>query len=225
PFSALLSHPRPQPPSFLLAAAGTIVLDRGLNVSVGGMHLYRRVSGTGLTLTDLVPAARSQISGGITVSGRGAADDVVTNLRQNQLLPRCPRTGTGSNPSNPSNPSNAPGTPTTAARTPTPTATRASASPTASASARVTRTPHAPSPSTGRSARSTTSRRSATASAPRTTPTALGPSGGGTPNGYRNPANPRVSAHPYVSARLTPAPAAPPATTTTDRPVRGRDCR
>jgi serine/threonine protein phosphatase PrpC len=70
-----------------------VAVFRGLNVSIVGFDLYRVDEDTGLALTDLTPAARSRVNGGITADDRGHADRILSALRD-QRLPLCPSAST-----------------------------------------------------------------------------------------------------------------------------------
>ena len=70
-----------------------VAVFRGLNVSIVGFDLYRVDQDTGLPLTDLTPAARSRVNGGITADDRSDADRILSALRD-QRLPVCPSAST-----------------------------------------------------------------------------------------------------------------------------------
>jgi protein phosphatase len=76
-----------------------VALFRGLDVSIVGFDFYELDQDTGLAVTDLTPAARSRVRGGITADDTRDADRILDALRA-QRLPVCP-TG-GSTPANPS---------------------------------------------------------------------------------------------------------------------------
>ncbi|MCV2491232.1 protein phosphatase 2C domain-containing protein [Geodermatophilus sp. YIM 151500] len=61
---------------------------RGLDVSVVGLDLYRLDEATTLAVTDLTPAARNRVRGGITASDAGDAQRILDALRD-QRLPLC----------------------------------------------------------------------------------------------------------------------------------------
>jgi serine/threonine protein phosphatase PrpC len=75
------------------SATDEVAVFRGLNVSIVGFDLYRVDEDTGLALTDLTPAARSRVNGGITADDRGHADRILSALRD-QRLPLCPSAST-----------------------------------------------------------------------------------------------------------------------------------
>lgn len=75
---------------FVALDGDTVAVYQGVNVSIGGLHLYDRVSGSELELSDLVPAARGRVSDGISAESRGQAESILANLIDNQQLPPCP---------------------------------------------------------------------------------------------------------------------------------------
>lgn len=75
---------------FIALDGDTVAVYQGVNVSIAGMHLYDQVSGSELTLSDLVPAARSRVSDGISANSRSQAESILANLIDNQRLPPCP---------------------------------------------------------------------------------------------------------------------------------------
>jgi PPM family protein phosphatase len=92
-----------------------VAVFRGLDVSIVGFDFFEMDRATGMPLTDLTPAARSRVRGGITANDEGDADRILAALRV-QRLPLCPATG----PSQPSpTPSPAPAPEATAAPQPT----------------------------------------------------------------------------------------------------------
>jgi serine/threonine protein phosphatase PrpC len=91
-----------------------VAVFRGLNVSVVGFDLYKFDSDSGLAVSDLTPAARTRVRGGITANDRADADRILSALRD-QRLPICPMPGSLS-------PTSAA---TTSAARPTPTGTPA----------------------------------------------------------------------------------------------------
>jgi protein phosphatase len=91
-----------------------VAVFRGLNVSVVGFDLYKFDSDSGLAVSDLTPAARTRVRGGITANDRADANRILSALRD-QRLPICPMPGSLS-------PTSAA---TTSAARPTPTGTPA----------------------------------------------------------------------------------------------------
>jgi len=92
-----------------------VAVFRGLDVSIVGFDFFEMDRATGMPLTDLTPAARSRVRGGITANDEGDADRILAALRV-QRLPLCPATG----PSQPSpTPSPAPAPEATAVPQPT----------------------------------------------------------------------------------------------------------
>jgi PPM family protein phosphatase len=110
-----------------------VAVFRGLNVSIVGFDLYKvDDDNTGLTVSDLTPAARTRVRGGITADDRTDANRILAALRE-QRLPVCqvpgalPSAGTVGSSTSPALPT--PGTtarPTTGvpARTTVPAPTR-----------------------------------------------------------------------------------------------------
>jgi protein phosphatase len=66
-----------------------VAVFRGLEVSVVGFDLFEVDEDTGLALTDLTPAARNRVRGGITADDPDDADRILEALRD-QRLPVCP---------------------------------------------------------------------------------------------------------------------------------------
>jgi len=70
-----------------------VAVFRGLNVSIVGFDLYKvDDDNTGLTVSDLTPAARTRVRGGITADDRTDANRILAALRD-QRLPVCPVPG------------------------------------------------------------------------------------------------------------------------------------
>jgi protein phosphatase len=69
-----------------------VAVFRGLDVSIVGFDFFELDRATGMPLTDLTPAARSRVRGGITADDAGDADRILAALR-GQRLPVCPTTG------------------------------------------------------------------------------------------------------------------------------------
>jgi serine/threonine protein phosphatase PrpC len=83
-----------------------VAVFRGLNVSVVGLDFYQLDEDTGMPLTDLTPAARNRVRGGITADDPGDADRILGALRD-QRLPFC-RTADRTTDRTPSSTSTAP---------------------------------------------------------------------------------------------------------------------
>jgi protein phosphatase len=99
-----------------------VAVFRGLNVSVVGFDFFEVDQDTGLATSDLTPAARGRVRGGITADDSKDADRILAALRD-QRLPVCPSAGstdTGAAASStPAAPTGEPAVPgTTAAPTP-----------------------------------------------------------------------------------------------------------
>jgi PPM family protein phosphatase len=69
-----------------------VAVFRGLDVSIVGLDFYELDRATSLALTDLTPAARSRVRGGITADDANDADRILAALRD-QRLPLCRTTG------------------------------------------------------------------------------------------------------------------------------------
>ncbi|MGY1753933.1 PP2C family protein-serine/threonine phosphatase [Blastococcus sp. SYSU D01042] len=65
-----------------------VAVFRGLDVSLLGLDLYRVDQDADLPVTDLTPAARNRVQGGITADDAADADRIVSALRD-QRLPAC----------------------------------------------------------------------------------------------------------------------------------------
>ncbi|MFD2092524.1 protein phosphatase 2C domain-containing protein [Blastococcus deserti] len=69
-----------------------VAVFRGLDVSIVGFDLFELDRATDMALTDLTPAARSRVRGGITADDAADADRILQALRD-QRLPLCRTTG------------------------------------------------------------------------------------------------------------------------------------
>ncbi|SOD95636.1 PP2C family protein-serine/threonine phosphatase [Blastococcus haudaquaticus] len=69
-----------------------VAVFRGLDVSIAGFDFFELDRDSGMALTDLTPAARSRVRGGITADGAADADRILDALRD-QRLPVCSSTG------------------------------------------------------------------------------------------------------------------------------------
>ena len=78
-----------------------VAVFRGLDVSIVGFDFFEMDRATGMPLTDLTPAARSRVRGGITANDEGDADRILAALRV-QRLPLCPATRSSQPPPMPS---------------------------------------------------------------------------------------------------------------------------
>jgi PPM family protein phosphatase len=72
--------------------AAQVAVFRGLDVSIVGFDFFELDRDTGMALTDLTPAARSRVRGGITANSADDADRILAALRDQRLRP-CPTTG------------------------------------------------------------------------------------------------------------------------------------
>jgi hypothetical protein len=66
-----------------------VAVFRGVNTEFGPIRLYSVIENTALRVDDLMPAARSQVTSGITASDRAEADVIVARLAEKKLPP-CP---------------------------------------------------------------------------------------------------------------------------------------
>jgi protein phosphatase len=117
---------------FVSAAGGRVVIFKGVNVSLAGAHLYHPVHTSDLSVADLITPARQRVKDGLSADSRSSAEDIITNLGDNELLPLCappkpsPTPTPSPSPSRPATSHSAPDRPPahhSAARpTPTPTA-------------------------------------------------------------------------------------------------------
>jgi len=94
---------------------GQIAVFRGLDVSIVGFDFYELDHATDMAVTDLTPAARSRVRGGITADDADDADRILSALRD-QRLPLCRTTGS-TQPSPSSSATPAPTAPTEAPAT------------------------------------------------------------------------------------------------------------
>jgi protein phosphatase len=67
-----------------------VAIFRGVNASVAGVHLYRKVRVSDLQVADLVGTARKSVHDGLAADGRSDADAIVSNLTDHERLPVCP---------------------------------------------------------------------------------------------------------------------------------------
>jgi len=112
-----------------------VAVFRGLDVSIAGFDFFELDRNTRMALTDLTPAARSRVRGGITADDAGDADRILAALRE-QRLPLC-RTASSTQPTptqpTPTESAAPPLDPTAAPLPPEPTPGDSSPSPTTSA--------------------------------------------------------------------------------------------
>ena len=79
---------------FLGVATDKVAVYRGINASIGPVHLYRLASTSDLPLNDLQQVARDKVTdGSLTATSQADADQIVGRLRQENLLPECPKPG------------------------------------------------------------------------------------------------------------------------------------
>ena len=112
---------------FVGAEGEQVAVYRGVNSSVGPLHLYSVVETNPMRLDDLVQVARRQVQDGISADNRGEADAIVARLamQQKQLCPTPTPTPTPSG----TRPTSRPGSSTTPVSTPTTPAPSSTASP------------------------------------------------------------------------------------------------
>lgn len=75
---------------FVKAAGERVGVYRGVNASIGGIHLYQRVRLSDLQVDDLVGTVRKSVHDGLQADNRADAEAIVTNLSDHELLPPCP---------------------------------------------------------------------------------------------------------------------------------------
>jgi PPM family protein phosphatase len=129
-----------------------VAVFRGLDASIVGLDLYRLDETTDLALTDLTPAARNRVRGGITAADSSDANRILEALRD-QRLPLCPPaeppaiSGTASpspSPAPPTRPAASAPPAGTAARTTTPPRSGSRATAATGSSATTSTTPLVP---------------------------------------------------------------------------------
>ncbi|MBI1759209.1 MAG: serine/threonine-protein phosphatase [Actinobacteria bacterium] len=76
---------------YYVGAAGERVgVYRGINASVGPVHLFDLVDTSSLALADLQQLARDKVrDGSLTASSQAEASDIIGRLEQDQMLPEC----------------------------------------------------------------------------------------------------------------------------------------
>ena len=101
---------------FVGAEGDSVAVYRGINTTIGPVHLFSIVNTSPMKLGDLVQVARQQVQDGIPAENRAAADRIIANLNSQQK-PLCPTATPTPSPT----PSPKPGARPTPSRTPTPT--------------------------------------------------------------------------------------------------------
>jgi serine/threonine protein phosphatase PrpC len=114
---------------FVGAEGEQVAVYRGVNSSVGPVHLYSVVNTNPIRLDDLVQVARRQVQDGIPADSRADADEIIARLNMQQK-PLCPTPTPTPRP-----------TPTRPGARPTPARTSAPATPTAPANPSGTESP------------------------------------------------------------------------------------
>jgi protein phosphatase len=114
---------------FVGAEGEQVAVYRGVNSSVGPVHLYSVVNTDQMRLDDLVQVARRQVQDGIPADSRADADEIIARLNMQQK-PLCPTPTPTPRP-----------TPTRPGARPTPARTSAPATPTAPANPSGTESP------------------------------------------------------------------------------------
>ena len=79
---------------FVAADDGQVAVYRGVNASLGPLHLYRVDHSTDLRMSDLQQIARDQVRSGINARNQQDADRILASLRDDQL-PLCPAVDVG----------------------------------------------------------------------------------------------------------------------------------
>lgn len=109
---------------FVGQSGGEVVIFRGVDAAFGPIKLYQVEESSDLRVTDLEPAARSQVSSGISAKSMSDARDIVERVRA-QKLPPCATPPPPSPPATPS-PTATPPTATTPTTTTSPARTTTS---------------------------------------------------------------------------------------------------
>ena len=108
---------------FVGADGQQVVVYRGINTSLGPLHLYSKVNTSPLRLDDLMQVARRQVQDGIPADNRAEADRILAALNGQQkpicAPPPAPKPTPSRTPTRPRTPTSKP----TSKPTPTPTAT------------------------------------------------------------------------------------------------------
>jgi PPM family protein phosphatase len=76
-----------------------VAVYRGINASFGPIHLYRLATTSGVAVNDLEQVARDKVTDGtLTASSQDEANQIVTRLQNENLLPACPVPGSTPSP-------------------------------------------------------------------------------------------------------------------------------
>jgi serine/threonine protein phosphatase PrpC len=78
---------------FVGRSGDEVAIFRGVNTDFGPLKFYQVSENTPLKMSELTPAARSEVESGITAHSQAGAEDIVANLLKTQMLPLC-RTST-----------------------------------------------------------------------------------------------------------------------------------
>jgi protein phosphatase len=72
-------------------AGDQVAVYRGLNTSLGPLHFYRLLDVSSLSLADLQQLAQQKVrDGSLTATSQVDANDIISRLEQDQMLPPCP---------------------------------------------------------------------------------------------------------------------------------------
>jgi protein phosphatase len=82
---------------FVGKAGADVAIYRGVDTEFGPLKFFTVYKVTNLPVADLQPSYRTQVEDGITAHSRGEAENIVDNLR-NQQLPACLPSATSSPP-------------------------------------------------------------------------------------------------------------------------------
>lgn len=85
---------------FVGRSGNEVAIFRGVNTDFGPLKFYQVSENTPLKMSDLTPAARSEVESGITAHSQSGAEQIVDNLRKTQLLPPCRTSAPTPTPSN-----------------------------------------------------------------------------------------------------------------------------
>jgi PPM family protein phosphatase len=85
---------------FVGRSGDEVAIFRGVNTDFGPLKFYQVSENTSLKMSELTPAARSQVESGIAAHSQTGAEQIVANLTKWQLLPLCRTSTPSSTPSN-----------------------------------------------------------------------------------------------------------------------------
>jgi hypothetical protein len=74
---------------FVGRSGDEVAIFRGVNTDFGPLKFYKVSESTPLKMSELTPAARSEVESGITAHSQVGAERIVANLVKTQMLPPC----------------------------------------------------------------------------------------------------------------------------------------